>query len=131
MSEYDHKNSIAGTLPVLPVNNVAEALKYYTETLSFNELFRQPGEDGVIVNGQVQLEHCNLMFNLNPADAGKNGGGVYFWIRIENKDIDKYYQELSEKNVTIVEEIKDQFWGDRSFTIQDHNGYFLAFNKSL
>lgn len=131
MSEYDHKNRIVGTLPVLPVDNVVETLKYYTGTLSFNERFRQPGEDGVIVNGQVQLAHCNLMFNLNPSDAGKNGGGVYFWIRIESKDIDAYYQELTERDVTIIEEIKDQFWGDRSFTIQDCNGYFLAFNKSL
>ena len=116
MSEYNHKNIVAGTLPVLPVRNVAEALKYYTETLNFTELFRQPGEDGVVVNGQVQLEGCNLMFNLNPSNAGKQGGGVYFWIRIESQNIDDYYQELSERKVNIVEEIKDQFWGDRSFT---------------
>ena len=131
MSEYDHKKNSPGTLPVLPVHNVAETLKYYTETLSFTELFQQPGEGGVVINGQVQLEKCNLMFNLNPSDAEKQGGGVYFWIRIDGKNIDEYYQELSEKKVDIVEEIKDQFWGDRSFTIRDCNGYFLAFNKSL
>ncbi len=131
MSAYDHKTNGAGTLPVLPVANVAETLHYYTDTLGFNELFRQPGEDGVVVNGQVQLETCNLMFNLNPSDADKHGGGVYFWIRIEGKNIDDYYRELSGKGVGIVEEIKDQFWGDRSFTIRDCNGYILAFNKSL
>ena len=118
-------------MPVLPVANVAETLTYYTETLGFNELFRQSGEGGVVVNGQVQLETCTLMFNLNPSDADKQGGGVYFWIRIEGKNIDAYYRELSGKGVGIVEDIQDQFWGDRSFTIRDCNGYILAFNKSL
>lgn len=131
MSDYDHKNSVTGTLPVLPVSNVAETLKYFTETLEFIELFQQAGEEGVVVNAQVQLENCNLMFNLNPTDSDKEGGGVYFWIRIEDKNIDDYYQELVKKNVEVVEEIKDQFWGDRSFTIRDCNGYLLAFNKAL
>lgn len=131
MSDYDHKNSVTGTLPVLPVSNVTETVKYFTETLEFSELFQQAGDGGMIVNAQVQLENCNLMFNLNPADSGKEGGGVYFWIRIENKHIDEYYQELVKKKVNVVEEIKDQFWGDRSFTIRDCNGYLLAFNKSL
>ena len=131
MSAYEHKTNSIGTLPVLPVDNVGETLKYYTETLGFKELFRQPGESGVVVNGQVQLETCNLMFNLNPSDADKQGGGVYFWIRIEGKNIDEYYQDLSRKGVGIVEAIKDQFWGDRSFTIRDRNGYILAFKKSL
>lgn len=131
MSEYEHKTSVAGTLPVLPVDNVVETLKYYADTLSFAELFHQADENGVVVNGQVQLENCNLMFNRNPSDADKQGGGVYFWIRIEGKNIDEYYKELTEKNVDIVDPIKDQFWGDRSFTIRDCNGYVLAFNKSL
>lgn len=131
MSDYDHKNSVSGTLPVLPVSNVTETVKYFTETLEFSELFQQASEEGVALNAQVQLENCNLMFNLNPADSGKEGGGVYFWIRIENKNIDEYYQELVKKKVNVVEEIKDQFWGDRCFTIRDCNGYLLAFNKSL
>ena len=45
MSDYDHKKSNSGTLPVLPVQNVVETLKYYKETLGFTELFHQPAED--------------------------------------------------------------------------------------
>lgn len=111
MSDYDHKTKATGTLPVLPVTNVLETLKYYTETLQFTELFHQTNPDRIVVNGQVQLENCNLMFNLNPSDEDKYGAGVYFWIRIEDKNIDDYFQELSEKKVDIVEDIKDPFWG--------------------
>lgn len=131
MSEYDHKTTTIGTLPVLPVQDVAKTLTFYKDQLGFNELFNQPGENGLLVNGQVTKEGCHLMFNLNPEDAGKGGGGIYLWIRIEESDIDAYYTKLVEQNVEIVEEIKDQFWGDRSFTIKDCNGYILAFNKAI
>ena len=32
------------------------------------------------------------MFNFNPTDADKQGGGIYLWIRIEH--IDMYYNDL-------------------------------------
>ena len=121
----------SGTLPVLPVTDVAAAADYYTGVLGFREVMRQPMPDGTVVNARVELDNCHFMFNLNPEHAGNAGGGVYFWVRIDGRDIDAYYKGLLEANVEIVEEIKDQFWGDRSFTIKDANGYFIAFNKAL
>lgn len=118
-------------LPVLPVHDIAAALTYYTDVLGFDEVFRMPGPDGTFVNAQVAFHGSELMFNLNPSMADKQGGGVYFWIRVDDLDIDAYYTALQGNNVTVTEEIKDQFWGDRSFSIQDMNGYNLAFNKAL
>ena len=131
MAEYNHKTTTIGTLPVLPVADVQKTLSFYKDKLDFSELFNQPGENGMVINAQVHKEGCHIMLNYNPADAGKQGGGIYLWIRIENTDIDSYYNSLVEKGIDIVDEIKDQFWGDRSFTIKDCNGYHLAFNKSL
>ncbi len=121
----------SGTLPVLPVADVDATARFYTDVLGFNEVLRQPMPDGTLVNARVELDNCHFMFNLNPKDARNAGGGVYFWIRVDGRDIDSLYQSLQEKDVEIVEQIKNQFWGDRSFTIKDLNGYFLAFNKAI
>ena len=102
MKEYEHKNKVVGTLPVLPVNNVAETLKYYKETLGFHELFSQTGENNILINSQVRFENNSLMLNYNPEEADKKGGGVFFWMRIEDRDIDEYYQDLCDKNVKIA-----------------------------
>ena len=118
-------------LPVLPVNDVDEAIEWYKETLGFSEDLRQPGPDGKTVAGQVSSHGSQIMFNLNPPMAGNAGGGVFFWIRVDEIDIDAYYDELKSKGVTVTDEIKDQYWGDRSFTVNDLNGYILAFNKKL
>lgn len=71
------------------------------------------------------------MMNLNPDRSAEEGGGVYFWVRLYDKNINEYYDSLVEAGVSIVEPLKDQFWGDRSFTIKDCNNYFIAFNQMI
>jgi len=127
----DYTNDNRGTLPVLPVRDVMQSLTYYTDVLGFNKVFDQTLEDGTLVNAQVEMSGCHIMLNLNPDEAGLQGGGVYLWIRIEDKDIDALYRDLQSKGVHIVQPIADQFWGDRSFSIKDNLGYNLAFNKRL
>ena len=131
MSDYSHKYETAGTLPVLPVDDVASAAGFYTNTLGFEEQFRQQPPGGPVVNAQLQKGGCSIMLNHNPDDAHREGGGIYLWFRLTDQDIDAYYSELLKKGVEVIEEIKDQFWGDRSFAVRDCNGYALAFNKAI
>lgn len=120
-----------GTLPVLPVADVGAAVDHYVDELGFEEDFRIPGPDGTLVSGQVRRGACQVMFNLNPKDADKRGGGVWLWIRMDDADIDAEHVRIRERGLTIVEEIGDRFWGDRSFAFEDRFGYVLAFNKAL
>ncbi len=120
-----------GTLPVLPVADVVAAITHYVEVLGFSEDFRVPMEDGPVVTGQVRRGNCQIMFNLNPKDADKRGGGVWLWVRVDEEDIDALYASFVENNIPIQEELGNRFWGDRSFAFQDANGYTLAFNKRL
>lgn len=118
-------------LPVLPVNDVAKTMDYYIDTLGFSEVLRMPGQDGTLITGQVHMNNAHVMFNLNPDMADKEGGGVYFWVRMDDADIDAHYSTLKGKDVTIVDDIQDQFWGDRSFTVKDMNNYTLVFTKAM
>ncbi len=120
-----------GVLAVLPCADVETALTYYTETLGFREIFRLPGPDGVLVDARVTYCGGQVMLNLNPAMAPHAGGGIYLWFRLFNDDLDELYRRYVDAGVTVVEEIGDRFWGDRSFTITDHAGFHLAFNTAL
>ncbi len=118
-------------LPVFPVKDVAEAMDYYMNTLGFGEVLRMPDQSGELITGQVHLNNAHIMFNRNPDMADNAGGGVYFWVRMDNADIDAHFADLKSKGVTIVDDIQDQFWGDRSFTIKDLNDYVLVFTKKM
>ena len=59
-----------GTLPVLPVADVDAIVDAYVQHLGFAEEFRFPNQEGVTANAQVRRGDCQIMFNLNPGDAG-------------------------------------------------------------
>ena len=120
-----------GILPVLPVANIDQTADYYVNSLQFNENFRQETPEGLAVNAQLTLEESTLMLNLNPEKAPLEGGGVYLWVRLFEKNINEYYDSLVKAGVNIVEPIQDQFWGDRSFTIKDCNNFHIAFNQVI
>ena len=126
----DARRAATGVLPVLPVKDVAKTMAWYEATLGFTKLFEQPGEDGTVFTGQVEKQGSNLMFNLNPSDANKRGGGIYLWVRIEDTDIDAFYADLEAKGLEIIDPLQDGFWGDQFFSVRDLNGYILAFNKA-
>ena len=50
------------------------------------------------------------MFNLNPDDAGKRGGGIWLWIRMDDTDLDAAYADIRAHGLTVREEIGDRFW---------------------
>jgi len=121
----------SGVLAVLPSDDVETALTFYTETLGFKELFRLPGPDDELVDARVAYAGGQVILNLNPDMAAQAGGGIYLWFRLVDDDIDELYERHVGSGVEVVEEIGDRFWGDRSFTVTDHAGYHLAFNKAL
>lgn len=121
----------SGVLAVLPCADVEASLEFYTDTLGFTEVLRQPGPDGVLVDACVTYAGGQVMLNRNPEMAPHAGGGIYLWFRLVEDDIDALYERLVDAGVHVVEEIGDRFWGDRSFTVTDHAGFHLAFNKSL
>lgn len=121
---------MAGTLPVLPVNDVRATIEWYVKVLEFKSLFEQPLPDGTVVAGQVEKQGSNIMFNLNPKESGGRGGGIYLWVRLEESDLDAFYGSVVAQGLEVVESLRDGFWGDRYFAVRDVNGYILAFNKS-
>ena len=48
-------------------------------------------------------------------------------ILIQVKDLDRYYSDLKERGVSIVQEIQKREWGHRDFKIADPNGLILGF----
>ncbi len=48
-------------------------------------------------------------------------------ILIQVEDLDRYYSDLKERGVSIVQEIRKREWGHRDFKIADPNGLILGF----
>ncbi|WAI00159.1 VOC family protein [Methanogenium organophilum] len=117
--------------PLLAARNMKKTIEFYTKSLGF--------EMGMLFPNVDQPEYADLskdgmVLMFIPAEehginaTEKFGTGVILYMNIDG-DIDEYYQELKENNVNITEDIKDEPYGVRDFTIEDTDGYHLAFTK--
>jgi uncharacterized glyoxalase superfamily protein PhnB len=119
--------------PLLAVRNMKETTEFYKDTLGFKLGMAFPDADNP---EYADLSKDGMVLMFIPAkDHGigsgeKLGIGVYLYMEIDG-DIDEYYAKLKGKGVKIVTDIQNQPYGVRDFSIEDINGYKLAFNRRL
>lgn len=118
-------------LPILSVKDVDASISFYTEVLGFAHAFSMEGPDGKNTFAMVTHDVNTIGLSLNPADA-LGAKGVDFMLYIpETMDLDTYYADVQAKHAPIKEEIGDRYWGDRTFTVTDPDGYALVFAKTV
>ena len=117
--------------PMLAVKDVDASVKFYTEKLGFKHDFSMPGPDGKTFFGWVSLGKAAFGLQFVP-DLDHRGNGVVFMIAVpEDTDIDQYYADVQKKGVNITDPIKDEYWGDRTFSVHDPDGYVLTPFKTV
>ncbi len=67
----------------LSVENLDEAVAYYTETMGFPEAFRVTNDEGQIALVYVQVSE-NTFVELQPANAQRPPGISHFGVHVEN-----------------------------------------------
>jgi uncharacterized glyoxalase superfamily protein PhnB len=122
--------------PTLMVKDMEKSIEFYTQTLGFENTFQMPGPDGKLIHANLVWKNVHIMIGPTtwmPEELiPYRGAGVDFYILGEaDDDIDAFYTTLKEKGVSITKEIEDQFWGDRTFSIKDPDGYQLTFAKTI
>lgn len=119
--------------PLMAVRGVQNTIDFYKDTLGFEAGLIVPTEEG-IEYADVSKDGMVLMFvpveNVGLSGKEKLGTGVNLYLEIDG-DLDEYYTQLKDKGVTVVEDIKDEPFGIRDFTIADNNGYHITFVKPI
>jgi uncharacterized glyoxalase superfamily protein PhnB len=117
--------------PMLAVRNMKQTIQFYRDSLGFQMGMAFPDADNP---EYADLSKDGMVIMLVPAknigidDKEKLGIGVNLYMQIDG-DIDGYYNELKNKGIKVIVDIKDEPFGIRDFTVEDINGYKLTFNQ--
>jgi len=118
--------------PTLAVRNMKQTIQFYRDSLGFKMGMTFPDADNPEY-ADLSKDDMVLMFipaeNIGIGRGEKLGVGVNIYMQIDG-NIDKYYNELKDKGVKIVVDIKDEPYGIRDFTVEDIDGYKLTFNQA-
>ena len=111
--------------PKLPMRDKARTKQFYIDKLGFQQF----GSD---YDGYLMVQKDNIQvhfFEFKELDPKENYGQVY----IRTNDIDKLYQSLLDKKVSIPPEgdLQTKPWQQREFSLLDPDNNLLTFGQSV
>jgi uncharacterized glyoxalase superfamily protein PhnB len=118
--------------PIVSVKDIDRSVTFYTEKLGFKHDFSMPDQDGINTFAFVSLGPVTFIGLSRDEQMAHRGEGVEFMIYLpEGQDIDQVYNEIRSRGTKLETEIKTQYWGDRTFSLRDPDGYMLTFARTV
>lgn len=122
-------------VPIIAVESVEGARKFYIETLGFNHVRGVVGKDERFDICAVAKDGARIMFARAPgvglstrSAASKQPISIY----LEVADVDHYFGQLSTKQgVNVTDQLTTQWWGIRGFKVMDPHGYEIWFYQTV
>lgn len=100
-------------VPILLVSDFRDLKAFFHSHFGFQAIFESETYLGLSPEGRPEIEIA-FMKPDNPDQGLLSQGLIYCF---EVKDVDSEYKRLQNQSATILQEIKDNPWGDRSFII--------------
>jgi uncharacterized glyoxalase superfamily protein PhnB len=126
--------SVQSLAPVLIVEALEPAIKFWTEQLGFTKENEVPGPDGKLIFASVKKGGIEIMYQTrasviadNPAAASDlNGRSVALFITVPSiKDLDEIARRT--EGAPVVKARHDTFYGTTEFYIREPGGNTVGF----
>jgi PhnB protein len=113
--------------PYLIINGAAAALRFYKNAFGATELFRMDAPGGKIGHAEIKIGDSPIMLADEHPDMGYRGpqaiGGTPVSIMLYVEDVDAVFNRTVAAGAKVKQPVKDQFYGDRSGTLEDPFGH--------
>jgi PhnB protein len=113
--------------PYLIVTGAAEALEYYRKAFGATELMRMAAPGGKIGHAEITIGDSHVMLADEFPDMGFRGprslGGSAVSMLLYVEDVDDRFEKAIAAGGTGLKPVADQFYGDRSGTLEDPFGH--------
>lgn len=122
--------ALTGMAPIVPVRNLVASLDFYTGTLGFDVLQRNPGNTAALVaRGPVRLMLLRVG-QLKALEATREHLSAYVWV----DDLDSLYAEMAPALARLPEfRVRPPFrqpYGMREFHVKDPDGFLIFFAEN-
>jgi PhnB protein len=113
--------------PYLRVKNAAAAIDFYTRVFGAEETLRLTEPSGRIGHSELKIGGLTLMLSDEYPECDIRGpeslGGTTFSIHLHVDDADALMRTAVDAGATVVREMSDAFYGERSGTVRDPFGH--------
>jgi PhnB protein len=117
----------AGVTAYLIIRGAARAIEYYKRAFGATELMRFPGPNDIIGHAEIKIGEGIVMLADEAPDMGYRSpqsiGGTPVSLLFYVADVDALFARAIAAGGTVKQAVKDQFYGDRSGTLEDPFGH--------
>lgn len=121
--------------PYLMIKGASEAIEFYKRAFGATEIFRLSHPNGQIGHAEIKIGDSSVML-ADPCEQGtfrtpQSLGGSSVALHVYVQDVDAQFAQAVSAGAKAVKPVFDQFYGDRTGTLQDPFGHiwFLATHK--
>ncbi len=104
--------------PYLIVEDADKLVEFLEKTFDGKLLIKMTTDAGRISHGEMKIGDSILMLAEATGEWKPTRTLLYFYV----EDVDAVYQKALDAGATPVKELQDQFYGDRSATVEDSFG---------
>ncbi len=115
-------------MPHFSVSDTAATVEWF-EKLGFELAGAARTPDGAIGHAEVQ-RGPGLRFMFGPARGAVGSAGLSLYVNL-SESVDDYYRAVKAAGVPITDDLADQFWGDRTFSVTHPDGYHITFGQHV
>jgi PhnB protein len=124
------EQQLPAIIPSLVVSDVKATLDWFAK-LGFETAFEMAGPDGSIAHAEVN-RGPDVHFMMGPSTWGGTPGSTGMTIYINLREsVDAYHDAVTAAGVTVKDPLTDQFWGDRTFSVEHPDGYQIMFSQHI
>ena len=113
--------------PYLSVKDGKAAIQFYQQVFGAVEVGRILMPGGTVGHAELQIGDAKIMLAQEMLEWGNKSpttlGGTPVGIALYVADVDTTYQRALDAGATVLEPVKDQFYGDRSGSLLDPFGH--------
>jgi PhnB protein len=113
--------------PYLACRDAARAIEFCKQAFGAAEVMRMPGPGGKIGHAEVKIGDSRIMLADEYPEMDFLGpqarGGTSVHLHVYVKDVDAMVERAVSAGARVLREVKDQFYGERSGSIQDPFGH--------
>jgi PhnB protein len=119
--------------PYLYYEDVTGALDWLVRVFGLRERVRMPGPDGSVMHAELELEDGLVMLGRPGPDyrSPRRLGQVTHSLYVYVDEVDKHFRRAKEAGAKILEEPKDQSYGDRRYGAEDLEGHHWYFAQHV
>jgi PhnB protein len=113
--------------PYLIIGGAAQAIRFYKRAFDATELIHLPGPDGRIAHAELKIGDSIIMLADEVLDMGyrspRSLGGSPVSLLLYVEDVDAVFQRAVAAGALVLRPLANQFYGDRSGTLEDPFGH--------